>query len=624
MEFMKKANPRHCILVLGMHRSGTSTTSGCMEIAGYDLGQHFFEPEEDNEKGNFENKSITMFNEGLLGLLYGRWHNTYHLPDGWWKDELLTGERDSLSKIFDEEFNENSVLSIKDPRISVLLPFYLDVLKGLNIRPKFIINFRNPFEVAASLEKRNNFTLSKSFLLWMDHTLKAELFTRDYPRVFLDFNTLVKNPVRSMQHLNKSLNLSLTIDKATEKQLNSFVEKGLKHHTFSPDTKKQEIPNMFFQLYSFLLTLNLKVPDKQQLDRFDEFRDMFYSSVNFFAGIDNQQKIKIRIVNIDESIELSELLIKKGEKQFEYKHDAVKETSEFWIYPSNNSGAIHLENLHAKNKDGETLEFNQIECSADWVTNMGWMLFESKMPLVKYKLNQAAQIGKISFYIDIVSFSDFTNMISTQELISQHLNFQKQINNAEGELEKLKVKHNKELKEIGAETRQLIANHLETIARIESKHELEVKQLNSTHSETLNKLEVVKMHLIANHNGETNKLENEKKQLINAHNGEINKLESEQKQLINSHEEKLKKLETERNQLIGKHEELVQKIKKDSQQIISKREESIEKAEVEKNKLTAKINEKADLLDVIFNSGSWKIGRTITKPIRFIKEKTKD
>ena len=54
---------KNCLVVLGMHRSGTSAFTGILEILGLNLGTKMLETQEDNPKGFFENKYVVLAND---------------------------------------------------------------------------------------------------------------------------------------------------------------------------------------------------------------------------------------------------------------------------------------------------------------------------------------------------------------------------------------------------------------------------------------------------------------------------------------------------------------------------------------------------------------------------------
>ena len=52
-----------CIVVLGMHRSGTSVLMGVLSMLGVELGLNLMAPTEGNPRGYFENQSICELND---------------------------------------------------------------------------------------------------------------------------------------------------------------------------------------------------------------------------------------------------------------------------------------------------------------------------------------------------------------------------------------------------------------------------------------------------------------------------------------------------------------------------------------------------------------------------------
>ena len=58
---------RRVLLVLGMHRSGTSALAGALRILGVYFGDQFLEPQKSiNERGFWEHREIVDLHERLL------------------------------------------------------------------------------------------------------------------------------------------------------------------------------------------------------------------------------------------------------------------------------------------------------------------------------------------------------------------------------------------------------------------------------------------------------------------------------------------------------------------------------------------------------------------------------
>jgi len=110
------------LIILGMHRSGTSALTGVLNLMVVSLGKELLQPQLDNPKGYFENREITIFNEKVLLPV---------LDSTWWdlklvKIEQIINSNDLIEKakdIITRNFQEETIFAIKDPRMCILFPF---------------------------------------------------------------------------------------------------------------------------------------------------------------------------------------------------------------------------------------------------------------------------------------------------------------------------------------------------------------------------------------------------------------------------------------------------------------------------------------------------------------------
>jgi len=71
------------VIVLGMHRSGTSAFTGALKIAGFDLGRDIMQANEYNVKGYFENNKIVELNDKILDYFNASWDSVFfYLKNG--------------------------------------------------------------------------------------------------------------------------------------------------------------------------------------------------------------------------------------------------------------------------------------------------------------------------------------------------------------------------------------------------------------------------------------------------------------------------------------------------------------------------------------------------------------
>ena len=222
-----------CILVLGMHRSGTSALTGFLNIFGLSAGTELMSANStQNAKGFFENKKVVDLNQNeLFDRLKIDWDSLYTLNEDWYLEPSLDELYTKAKTIINEDYKDNPTFLIKDPRICLLFPFWEKVFLDLNIAIKVILPFRNPVEVAKSLETRDNFTFDKSLLLWSKYVLYAEYYSRNYNRIFTSFDDLINNPKSLYDNIVKILDIKLPYSyDEKDQEITDFLDSNLKHH----------------------------------------------------------------------------------------------------------------------------------------------------------------------------------------------------------------------------------------------------------------------------------------------------------------------------------------------------------------------------------------------------------
>ena len=74
---------RVCVLVLGMHRSGTSALSRVLNLLGCDLPKTLMSAHPSNEAGHWESLLISHLNDEILGSAGSEWHDWLAFNPGW-------------------------------------------------------------------------------------------------------------------------------------------------------------------------------------------------------------------------------------------------------------------------------------------------------------------------------------------------------------------------------------------------------------------------------------------------------------------------------------------------------------------------------------------------------------
>ncbi|MFC1705774.1 glycosyltransferase, partial [Planctomycetota bacterium] len=225
------ATRRTALLVLGMHRGGTSAVTRVLNLLGADLGERLVEPHPDNPRGYWEHAEITaLHHQMLLGLGRG-WDDPTPMPPGWLDRPGVVDAGERLLKILNRDFGSSSLLCLKDPRLCRIVPLWRELLPRFACAPRFVIAIRNPTECARSLAVRDGCKHARAHVLWLRHMLEAEAATRGFPRVFVSYDRLLSDWKAESQRMGRDLSLSWPVSLSTAAaRIDAFLEEGLRHH----------------------------------------------------------------------------------------------------------------------------------------------------------------------------------------------------------------------------------------------------------------------------------------------------------------------------------------------------------------------------------------------------------
>ena len=189
-----------CVLILGMHRSGTSCLAGSLQQHGVHLGR-VFEENPFNKKGNRENAEIMKLNNDLLAANGGSWENP---PSALHWNEEFASSRNAIITMFVE--SESPFWGFKDPRSLLTWEFWMEGLQDISIN--LVGSYRNPLLVAESLYARNKMPIEKALSLWEIYNKKLiEIYeTIRFP--ILSFDVDLEEYKRAIDWVLQSLKIT--------------------------------------------------------------------------------------------------------------------------------------------------------------------------------------------------------------------------------------------------------------------------------------------------------------------------------------------------------------------------------------------------------------------------------
>lgn len=219
------------IVVLGMHRSGTSALTRALIALGANAGDNLLPARADNPKGFWEDKDFVLMNERILASLDATFDSLKLLPTGFENTPALSEILLEATLLLRRKLENCQLLALKDPRICRLLPFWQRVFEHLQLRVDYLIAVRNPLSVARSLQHRNGFTERKSHWLWLQHYATAVAATCDTRRLFVDYDALLTQPESQLKRLAEGFNLNYEPEAVCE-YINTFLSQDLRHASF--------------------------------------------------------------------------------------------------------------------------------------------------------------------------------------------------------------------------------------------------------------------------------------------------------------------------------------------------------------------------------------------------------
>lgn len=239
------------ICIAGMHRSGTSMVTRLLNLCGVSLGDKndLLAPSTDNPEGFWEKHSLVLLNDYVLDLLEAGWDHAPPFPDGWnHRPTMIVAQQRARAAL--ATFPDDMPWGWKDPRNSLLLPFWKDIV-GPDLR--VVCCLRNPLEVAVSLARRNGFSQQHSLFLWWRYNQSIIDATTPEQRIVTHYDAYAHDAKGELARVCEAL--ALQPDDATLAAAVSHHKPGLHHHhVTAADAIDAGIPERIMGTYLQLCT----------------------------------------------------------------------------------------------------------------------------------------------------------------------------------------------------------------------------------------------------------------------------------------------------------------------------------------------------------------------------------
>lgn len=288
-------NNKRVIVVLGIHRSGTSALTKGLETMGVSLGNALIPPNLFNEKGYWEDLDFHSLNLEMLGSFEDRIRRILPLTEEEVTALCQKGYLARASQLLLEKLPTSQPLGIKDPRFSILLPFWKKVFNECDVRASFIIALRNPLSVAACQEQFNNQHREKSFWIWISYLLSCLLNSEHDERVLVDYDELLKNPTLQIHRIARTLQLDIHPE-LLQSYSHDFIDASLRHFYGEKEEllKKSFCRAFAMEMYEKLLSVAKDETAFQDLKSLlEKWKDQF-SSVESLLTLEEKNNFSIQ------------------------------------------------------------------------------------------------------------------------------------------------------------------------------------------------------------------------------------------------------------------------------------------------------------------------------------------
>lgn len=185
------------VIVLGMHRTGTSLVTSILHDLGFNPGKVLLEAGPSNQEGFWEYKPLVQFHSRILEEYDNRWFAPGHLMP---LDELLFQYRNEAEALVRNMDNDDSNWCWKDPRLLLFLDFWLEILAGRDV--KWIITHRHPASIAASIRSRDHFDNEVGLTLW-EYSIANLMVRKEKLKdtITIDYEKLLTHPKTQIERI---------------------------------------------------------------------------------------------------------------------------------------------------------------------------------------------------------------------------------------------------------------------------------------------------------------------------------------------------------------------------------------------------------------------------------------
>ena len=246
---LSAAPRRPIVMVLGMHRSGTSLCSHVLSALGLDMSDDL-DVNPTNPKGHWERMEIVALHERILRLFNQSFDSPLHdfaLPAAWWAQPQVAQVRREINGFLERRIGQTS-FGFKDPRTVRLMPMWHQIMSDLKLAPKIVYCLRNPAQVARSLQGRDGLTIEMGEYRWLTYNIDFFHYTKAAEFCTIEYESWFEEPQTNLTKLRRFLSISEDSEFDLDPAIAGIIDDELRHDDFPRGDARQPLIRSVYKL----------------------------------------------------------------------------------------------------------------------------------------------------------------------------------------------------------------------------------------------------------------------------------------------------------------------------------------------------------------------------------------
>jgi hypothetical protein len=218
-----------------MHRSGTSALARVLNLLGCSLPSTLIGANDSNPAGHWESDVIRELNDEILALAGRSWRDWRVIDPAFFDTLPARALTSKAATLIDREFGASALFVLKDPRTSILLPFWFahpSILQhhSATAAARAPPVRSGPFACQAGRHGRGHRATD-----WLRYLLDAEFSSRGMTRKFTTYDGLLDDWRSIVEAAEVELGVNWPRSTSTcDKQVREFLALDLRHHKLEP------------------------------------------------------------------------------------------------------------------------------------------------------------------------------------------------------------------------------------------------------------------------------------------------------------------------------------------------------------------------------------------------------